>query len=82
MELCNLKHFITANHQEKGSRFLSFTAKTHTDTFIKLLSYLILAFLIPAKIKDKLHTCDPSLCLYHAHGAICAVNIKELLRIF
>ena len=43
----NLKNFvITANNQEIGSQFNSFTAKTHVDTFIKLLPYLICAFIL------------------------------------
>ena len=35
------KIFITANNQELGSLFRSFTVATYIDTFMKLLFYLI-----------------------------------------
>ena len=38
------KIVVTANNQELGSRFHSFTAIPYIDTFMKLLSYHICAF--------------------------------------
>ena len=62
MELFN---FITANNQELGNRFHSFTAKTRFDTFITLLSFLYFYSQVLAKIKGKIPNFDVSLCLCH-----------------
>ena len=35
---------IAANNQEIGTRFHLLTAKTHADTFMNLLSYLVCIF--------------------------------------
>ena len=55
---------------------------TYIDTFMKLLSYLICAFHLLAKIKIKIQNIDFSLCLYRFYRTICAMKIKELLRNF
>ena len=81
MELSSRKSSIAANYHELGNRFHSFTAKTHIDTFIKLISCLISAFSFEflSKLKSKFRiVMFPR--LYHFYGTICAAKVKELLR--
>ena len=42
-ELFNFKAFVTANNQELGNRFYSFTTKTHTDSFISIFPSLFVS---------------------------------------
>ena len=41
-----LKLNVTVNNQELGNQFHSFTAKTRLESFIKLLTFLICAFIL------------------------------------
>jgi len=78
------KIFVTANNHELESRFPSFTAKTHVDTLIYLLSYLICAFGLESWPQSKLKfrmLMLPCICTI-LYGSIHEVKIKELLRNF
>ena len=67
-----LKLFVTANNQELGKQFKSFTAKTRMESFIKFLSFLICAFNLTfqPKLKVKFRifmvpcVCDTFMTLY------------------
>ena len=70
-EFFNLKLFITANNQELGSRFQSFTAKSRVDIFINFFSSLFVFFLkfLPES-KGKIPNFNVSFCLHRFYGTI------------
>ena len=70
-----MKTFVAANSQELGSRFHLFAAKTRIDTFIKILFYLICAFILEFQLKSKVNF-GVSLCLCHSYGTTYAAKIK------
>ena len=78
-----LKLFITANNQELGNQFHSFTTRTRSDKFTNSFpSIFVLLFLSSSQNKGKIPNFDVSLCLYHYYGTICVVKIKELVKNF